>query len=212
MNRNQIIFKLGAIKKYQCLHSVQFSSFAQSCPTLCDPMGCSTPSLPDRHQLPELAQTHVHQVGDAIQPSHPLSSPSPSAFSLSQQKGLLQWMSWLFTSGGQSIGVSALSSVFPKNIQDWFPLGLTSLISLQSKGHSRVFNTTVWQHQFFDAQPSFSSNSHIHTFIQCLHWSNIIRPFETNQFILTLSWDLGSVVCTAIYLSNISGPQWLLGG
>ena len=57
---------------------------AQSCPTLCDPMDCSTPGLPVHHQLPELAQTHVHRVGDAIQPSHPLSSPSPPAFSLSQ--------------------------------------------------------------------------------------------------------------------------------
>ena len=59
--------------------SVQFSSVAQSCPTLCDPMSCSTPGLPVHHQLPEFTQTHVHQVGDAIQPSHPLSSPSPPA-------------------------------------------------------------------------------------------------------------------------------------
>ena len=57
--------------------TVQFSSVAQSCPTLCNPMHCSTPGFPVQHQLPELAQTHVHQVGDAIQPSHPLSSPSP---------------------------------------------------------------------------------------------------------------------------------------
>ena len=59
--------------------SVQFSSVIQSCPTLCDPMNCSTPGLPVHHQLPEFTQTHVHQVGDAIQPSHPLSSPSPPA-------------------------------------------------------------------------------------------------------------------------------------
>ena len=63
--------------------SVQFSSVAQSCPTLCDPMGCSTPSFPVHHRLPEFTQTHVHQVGDAIQPSHPLSCPSPPVFSLS---------------------------------------------------------------------------------------------------------------------------------
>ena len=68
--------------------SVQFSSVAQSCPTLCDPMDCSTPGFPVHHQLPKLTQTHVHQVGDAIQPSHPLSSPSPPAFSLSQHQGL----------------------------------------------------------------------------------------------------------------------------
>ena len=67
-----------------------FSSIAQSCPTLCDPMDCSTPGFPVHHQLLELTQTHVHQVGDAIQPSHPLSSPSPPTFSLSQHQGLFQ--------------------------------------------------------------------------------------------------------------------------
>ena len=65
-----------------------FSLVIQSCPTLCDPMDCSTPGSPFHHQLPELAQTHVHQVGDAIQPSHPLSSPCPPAFNLSQHQGL----------------------------------------------------------------------------------------------------------------------------
>ena len=65
-------------------------SVAQSCPSLCDPMNCSTPGLPVHHQLPELAQTHVHRVGDAIQPSHPLSSPSPPAFSFSRHQGLFQ--------------------------------------------------------------------------------------------------------------------------
>ena len=66
----------------------QFSSAAQSCPTLCDPMDCSTPGLPVHHQLPEFTQTHVHRVGNAIQLSHPLSSPSPSAFNLSQHQDL----------------------------------------------------------------------------------------------------------------------------
>ena len=72
--------------------SFQFSSVTQSCPTLCDPMDCSTLSFLVHHQLLELDQTHVHQVGDAIQPSHPLSSPSPPAFNLSQHKGLFQWV------------------------------------------------------------------------------------------------------------------------
>ena len=73
-------------------------------------------------------------------------------------------MSWLFTSGGQSIGASASASVPPINIQDLFPLGLTGLISLLSKGLSKVFsNTTVQKHQFFETQPSLWSNSHIHT-------------------------------------------------
>ena len=74
-------------------HSVQFSSVTQLCPTLCDPMDCSAPGLPVHHQLPELTQTHVHLVGDAIQPSHPLLSPSPPAFNLSQHQGLFQWVS-----------------------------------------------------------------------------------------------------------------------
>ena len=68
--------------------SQSVSSVAQSCPTLCDPMNHSRPGLPGHHQLPEFTQTHVHQVGDAIQPSHPLSSPSPPAFNLSQHQGL----------------------------------------------------------------------------------------------------------------------------
>ena len=66
------------------IHFSLFSSAAQSCPTLCDPMDCSTPGFPVHHQLPDPTQTHVHQVSDAIQPSHPLSSPSPSAFNLAQ--------------------------------------------------------------------------------------------------------------------------------
>ena len=141
--------------------SVQFSSVAQWCPTFCDPMNNSTPGLPVHHQLPEFTQTHVHRVSDAIQPSHPLSSPSPSP-NPSQHQGLFQWV--LFTSGDQSIGVSASASVLPMSTQDWSPLEWTGWISLQSKGLSRVFsNTTVQRHQFFGSQLSSQSNSHIHT-------------------------------------------------
>ena len=75
--------------------SGQFNSVAQSCPTLCDPMNCSTPGLPVHHQLPESTQTHVHWVGDTIQPSHALSSPSPPALNLSQHQGLLKWVNSL---------------------------------------------------------------------------------------------------------------------
>ena len=70
----------------------QFSSVPQSCPTLCDPIDCSTPGFSVHHQLPEFTQTHVHWVGDAIQPYHPLSSPSPPAFNLSYHQGLFQWV------------------------------------------------------------------------------------------------------------------------
>ena len=79
--------------KGKCICSfVQFSSVSPSCPTLCDPMNRSTPGLPVHHQLPEFTQTHVHRVSDAIQPSHPLSSPSPPALSPSQHQGLFQWV------------------------------------------------------------------------------------------------------------------------
>ena len=144
----------------------QFSSVAQPCSTLCDPMDCNTPGLPVHHQLLEFTQTHVHWVSDAIQPSHPLSSLSPPAFNLSQHQGLFQWVSQFFASGGQSIGVSASASVLPGNTQDWSPLGWTGWISLQSKGLSRVFsNTTVQKNQFFSAQFSLWSNSYIHTWL-----------------------------------------------
>ena len=143
----------------------QFSSVAQACLTFCDPMGWSKPSFPVHHQLLEFAQTHVHQGSDAIEPSHPLSSRSPPAFDLSQHQGIFP-MNQFFASGGQSIETSASSSVFPMNIQDWFLLGLASLISVQSKGLSRVFsNTTVQKHQFFSTQPSLWSNSHIHIWL-----------------------------------------------
>ena len=108
----------------------QFSSVAQSCPTICNPMDCSTPGLPVHHQLLEFTQTDVHRVGDAIQPSHPLLSPSPPAFNLSHHHHLFKWVS----SSHQNIRVSASISVLPMNTQDWFPLGWTGWISLKSKG------------------------------------------------------------------------------
>ena len=109
----------------------QFSSASQSCPTLCDPVNCSTPGLPVHHQLLELAQTDVHQVSDTMQPFLP-----PFSYLQSFPPSVTQ----LFSSGGQSIGASA--SVLPMSIQDRFPLGWTGLISLQSKGLSRVFSNT----------------------------------------------------------------------
>ena len=114
--------------------SQKFSSVIQSCPTPCDPMNCNTTALAVHHQLPESTQTHVHRVGDAIQPSHPV-IPFSSCPQSSPASGSFQ-MSQLFAWGGQSIGVSASVSVFPMNIQDWFPLGWTGWISLQSKGLS----------------------------------------------------------------------------
>ena len=128
-------------------------------PTLCDPMDCSTPGFPVLHYLPEFAQTHVHRVSDVFQPFHPLLPPfpPPSIFPsirvFSNELALrIRW---------QSIGASASTSVFPMNIQGWFPLGLSGLISLLFKGLSRVFSsTTIQKHQFFDAQPSLRFTSH----------------------------------------------------
>ena len=117
----------------------QFSSVTQSCLTLCDPMDCSMPGFPVHHQLPELTQTHVHLVSDAIQPCPLLFLPSvflSTGFVLVSQ---------FFTSGSQSMGVSASASVLPVNIQNWSPLGWTSWISLQSKGLSRVFSNSTFQ-------------------------------------------------------------------
>ena len=139
-------------------------SITQLYPTLCNPMDCNTPGFRVLHHLLEFAQTHVHWVGDAIQPIHPLSFPSPPTFNLSQHQGLFPWVSSSFTSGGQSIGALASASVPTMNIQDWFPLGLTSLIALQFKGLSRVFsNTIVQNHQFFSAQLSSQSYSCVRT-------------------------------------------------
>ena len=143
---------------------VQFSSVALSCPTLCDTMDCSTLGFPVHHQLPELTQIHVHQVRNAIQPSHPLSSPSPSCLQSSPASGSFP-VSQFFASGGQSIGVSASASVLPMNIQDWSPSGWTGWISLLSKGLSRAFST-VEKHQFFGAQLSLWPYFHMHTWLQ----------------------------------------------
>ena len=134
--------------------SLQFSSVAQLCPTLCDPMNRNTPGLPVHHQLPEFTQTHAHRVSDAIQPSHLLSSPSPPAPSPSQHQGLFQWIN----------SSHEVAKVLEFQLQhqsfQWTPKthvlqGWTSWISLQSKGLSRVFsNTIVQKHQFLGAQLS----------------------------------------------------------
>ena len=125
---------------------------AKSCLTLCDPMDCSTPGFPVLHNLLEFAQTHVHRVGDTIQPSHPLSplfSSCPQSFPASGSS----LMSQLFASGGQSVGASASASVPPMNTQGWFPLGLAGLISLLSKGLSQE-----------------SSRAYIHTRLLIILW------------------------------------------
>ena len=140
-------------------------SVTKLCPTLCNHMDSSVPGLPVLHHLLQFAQIHIQWVGDAIQASssvsfsffsRPQSFPASGSFTMSQ----------FFALGSQSIGASASASELPMNIQDWFPLGWTGCISLQSNGLSRVFSkTTVLKHQFFSAQLSLWSNSHIHTWL-----------------------------------------------
>ena len=140
---------------------LQFNSVAQSCPILCDHKDHSTPGFPVHHQLPELAQTHVHRVSDAIQPSHPLSSPFPPSIFPSirvfsnELAFPIKWPKyWSFSF---SIGPSSEYSGLISFRMDWLDL-------LSVQGLSRVFsNTTILKHQFFSAQPSLWSNSHIHT-------------------------------------------------
>ena len=131
----------------------QFSSVAQSCPTLCHPMNRSTPGLPVHYQLPESIQ--IMSIESVMPSSHlilcrpllvcPQSFPASGSFQMSQ----------LSASGGQNIGISASASVLPMNTQDWSPLGWTGWVSLQSKGLSRVFSsTTVQKHQFLCTQLS----------------------------------------------------------
>ena len=142
----------------------QFSSVAQLCPTLCNPMDCSTPgslSIINSRSLLKLMSIESVMPSNLLILCHPLLL-LPSIFPIirvfSNETVLL--------SGGQSIGVSASASVLPMNIQNWFPLGWTDWISLQSKGLSRVFSgTTVWKHRFFGIQSSLWSNSHICTWL-----------------------------------------------
>ena len=129
-------------------------------------MDCSMPGLPVPHHIPKFAQVHVHCTGDAYQPRHPLKpSSSPQFFPVSGTSPV----SRLFISDDQNTGVSASASVLPMSIQDWFPSRLTALISLQSKGLSGVFSSTiVWRHQFFGILPSLQSKSHNCTY----HWED----------------------------------------
>ena len=146
-----------------------FSSSVKLCLTLCNPMDCSTPGFSVLHCLPELAQTHVHGVGYAIQPSHPVvpfsclrSFPASGSFQMSQ----------LYTSGGQSIGASASALVLPMNIENWFPLGSIGLISLHFKGLLRVFSNTTVQ----------STNSSVFSFLYGSTLTSIHDCWKNHRF------------------------------
>ena len=144
-------------------YGVCFCSFTKSCSILCSSMDCSTPGFPVLHCLAEFTQTHVHWVSDAIQPPHPLLSPSPPSLNLSQHQGLFHWVGSIYqVAKVLELQHGSLQWIFRID----FLLELTGLI-LQSKALSRVFSrTTVQKHQFFGTQLSSQSNSHIHTWPQ----------------------------------------------
>ena len=176
--------------------------------TLCDPMDCGTPGSSALHYSPGVSQTHVHWVDDAIQPSHPLRLPTPFAFGFLASRSLP--MSRLFSSDGQSIGVSV-------NIEGWVPLvwfdfGLTSL---QSRGLSRVFSsTTTWNYQFFSAQSSLGSNFHIHSWLleKPWLWLDCCRQSDVSVFLMCYlglsyfsfreqaSFKIHLIICDRVYL------------
>ena len=150
------------------VRDVHCSWVTKLCPTLHDPMDCSTPGFPVHHQLPCPTPTCSHS-GPLNRWCHTTISSSVIPFSSRLQSfpasGSFQ-MSQFFASGGHSIGASASASILPKSIQGWFSLRLTGLISLLSKVHSRVFSSTTMQkHQFFSAQPTLWPSSHIWTWL-----------------------------------------------
>ena len=150
-----------SVQLLSCVQLFQFSSVAQSCLTLCDPMNCSTPGLPVHHHLLEFTQTHV----PSSQWCHPAISPSvipfcscPQSLPASESFPMNQLFAW----GGQSFGVSALASFLPKNTQGWSPLEWTGWISLQSKGplrsllqHHSSKASILWSSAFFTVQLSY---------------------------------------------------------
>ena len=188
----------GHVHTHAHIHALLCYWVMNSCLTICDLMDCSSPGLPVPYYCPKFAQTHVCWVGDAIQQSHPLSFPfssCPQSFLKSESFP----MGWLFASGGQSIGASVL--VPSRNIQDWCPVGLTGLISLQSKGLSRVFSDiAIQKHQFFGTQPSLWSSTHIYT------WLLDSQP----QTLVIICWLVFLPVSPAFHLWAIM-PSWPLG-
>ena len=173
-------------------------------------MDCSTPGFPILHYLPQFAQTHAHWISDAIQSFHPVVSffSCPQSFLASE----FFPVSWLFASDGQIIGASVSVSVLPVNIQSWFPLGLTGWISLLSEELPRVFSsTTVWKHQFFGAQCSLWSSSHICTWLLKNH-----APFSAKRCLLfiTLSrFFIGIISITEvgdISPGNLDSSLWFI--
>ena len=184
-------------------------SITQSGLILYNSIDGSTPGFPVLPYLPEFAQIHVHCFDDAIQLSHPLSPPSPLALSIFQHQGLLQWIRSSH-SGGQTTGVSALASVLPRNIQGWW---LTGLISLLSKGLSRVFSSTIVQnHEFLAFSLLYGPTLKLipRIFFQSrFHFINWIQPskkisLRTNKWFLRMISLKKELRTKFLYYINIS--------
>ena len=139
-------------------------SIVQSCLTLCSPMECSTPDFPVLHHLLDLAQTHVHQIGDTIQPSHPLSFPSPPAFNLSQHQGLFKWVS-SFQQVAKVLELQFQHQSFQWILRADFVYNWLVWSPCCSRDSQEFSSTTVQKHQFFGTLPSLWSSSHIHTWL-----------------------------------------------
>ena len=172
-------------------------------------MDCSMPGFPVLHCLPELAQIHVHGVGDAIQPSHSLSSSSPPALNLSQHQGLFQWAGSSHQVA-KALELQLQHQSFQGIFQDWFPLGLTGLISLQSKGLSRVFSSTSGLERFQMLTLSLRS-----TFGRLLgdpQHHLVAAPLKRS--VLSLSWCLQPLrFCIPPHKSSLilwESPKWKL--
>ena len=189
----------------------------KSCLTLCNPMESSTPGFSVPHYLLEFAQIHVHRVDDAIQPSHPL-----LLFSLTSIFPSIRIFPSELTLplGGQSIGALASASVLSVNIQDWFSLGLASLISLLSKGLSIIFSsTTIWKHKFFGAQPSLGyfggsegkeSSAIRETWVQSLGWEDPLeggRATHSSTLVLENPHEQRSLMGYSTWVCRV-GHDW----
>ena len=156
-------------------------------------MDYSTPGFPVHHQLPELTQTHVHWVSDAIQPSHPLWFPSPS-FNLSQHQGFFPW-SPFFASGDQSIGVSTSKSVLPMNIRDWFPflsqsVIIRNILNLVFINYTSDFSAFYWTKLLFIFEFLWPITLSVKSHLLILTYVNTLLKFCPNYKVLNLNSKL----------------------